>query len=340
MNKPNKHYYVGLDIGGTTIKSVMIDETGHQTGEMVEVRSYVSQGYKYTFIQLEKAIQKLIDKTGIDRASISGVGIDVPALNCNGVIWGQANLSKDWLGTNIQQLFSEHIGLPVYMTNDGNAAALGEYKIRKIRSGGLMFLAPGTGLGGGLILPDGKVYEGTNKLSMEVGHITVPFREPDDELPTCSCGLPGCLEAWVSLVALQRRLKIELADQTWTDHPLNKDHSSIEEKAFRLRDFAEKNDPLAIKIFKQQGHIFGYGIADLVRLLDPGLVVIGGGLAETTFRDQYMKWIQEGFKERAWEVYLKNPFDSKKVITRIEWAKSGDFAGALGMAYMAIEKLQ
>ncbi|MBN2029821.1 ROK family protein [bacterium] len=340
MSNQKKHYYVGLDIGGTTIKSVMIDETGNQTGEMVEVRSYASQGYRYTFVQLEKAVQLLADKIGTSVSSIRGIGMDVPSLNCNGVIWGQANLSKDWFGTNIQQLFSEHIGVPVYMTNDGNAAALGEYKIRKKRSGGLMFLAPGTGLGGGLILPDGKVYEGTNNLSMEVGHITVPFREPDGELPTCSCGLRGCLEAWVSLIALQRRLKIELADQIWINHPLNKDHSSIEEKAFRLRDFAEKNDPLAIKIFKQQGYIFGYGIADLVRLLDPGLVVIGGGLAETTFRDQYMKWIRKGFKERAWEVYLKNPFDSKKVTTRIEWAKSGDFAGALGMAYMAIEKLK
>ncbi len=340
MNSPKKHYYVGLDIGGTTIKSVIVDNAGKQIGKMIEVRSYVSESYKWAFVQLEKAIQLLIDNAGTPLSSVCGVGIDVPALNYNGVIWGQANLAEDWLGVNIQQLFSNRIGLPVFMTNDGSASALGEYIIRGKRSGGLMFLAPGTGLGGGLVLPDGKVYEGTNNLSMEVGHITVPFRESDGELPLCSCGLRGCLEAWVSLVALQRRLNMELSDKTWKNHPLNKDGSSIEEKAFRLRDFAEKNDRLAIKIFKRQGHIFGYGIADLVRLFDPGLVVIGGGLAETSFRDQYMEWIREGFKERAWPVYLKNPFDSNKVTTRIEWARCGDSSAALGMAYMAIEKFK
>lgn len=335
MNNQNKYYYIGLDIGGTTIKSVMIDETGNQIGEMVEVRSHVSKGYKTTFVQLEKAVQLLSDQAETTRASIRGVGMDVPALNCNGVIWSQANLANDWLGTNIQKLFSERIGLPVYITNDGNASALGEYKIREKRSGGLLLVAPGTGLGGGLVSPDGKIYEGTNGLAMEVGHVTVPFREPNGELPFCSCGLRGCLEAWVSLVALQRRIKIELAKKEWANHPLNKDRSSIEKKAFRLREFAEKNDPLAIEIFKQQGFILGYGLADLVRLLDPGLVVIGGGLSEMGFRNRYMGWVKKGFKERAWSVYDRNPFDKKKITTRIEWACGGDASAAVGMAYIA-----
>ncbi|MCJ7812065.1 ROK family protein [bacterium] len=335
-----KHYYVGLDIGGTTIKSVMIDEMGKRIGKMVEVPSYVLQGYKTTFIQLERAIQLLTTGAGITHSALRGVGIDVPSLNCNGVIWGQANLAEDWLGTIIQNLFSERVGVPVYMTNDGNASALGEYKVRRKRSGGLLLVAPGTGLGGGLVLPDGTIYEGTNGLALEVGHITVPFRETDGELPFCSCGLRGCLEAWVSLVALQRRLKIELANQRWINHPLNQDHSSIEKKAYRLREFAEKNDRLAIEIFKQQGFILGYGIADLVRLFDPGLVVIGGGLSEMTFRTRYMGWVRKGFKERVWPVYDRNPFDIKKVTTHIEWARSGDAAGALGMAYVARERFQ
>jgi predicted NBD/HSP70 family sugar kinase len=203
-----------------------------------------------------------------------------------------------------------------------------------------MLVAPGTGLGGGLVLPGGRSYEGANGMALEVGHISVPFREDDGDLPVCSCGLKGCAEAWVSLVALRRRLRLELAKPEWAGHPLNEGDTPVEEKAFRLREFAEKGDALAVQIFKQQGFILGYAIADLVRVFDPGLVVIGGGLAETSFRDQYMAWIQEGFVERAWPVYRNSPLDPDKVTTQFEWALGGDAAAAIGMAYTAHELFQ
>ena len=165
----------------------------------------------------------------------------------------------------------------------------------------------------------------------------MPFREEDGELPECSCGWKGCVEAWVSLVALRRRLAIELSKEGWAEHPLNQGDDPVEEKAFRLRDFAEKGDPLAIEIFREQGMILGYALADLVRVFDPGLVVIGGGLAETKFRDRYRDWILEGFESRAWPMYRRSPLDPEKETTRFEWAEGGDSAAALGMAYTARE---
>lgn len=105
-----------------------------------------------------------------------------------------------------------------------------------------------------------------------------------------------------------------------------------------LRDYAEKDDPMAIEVFKQQGYIFGYGLADLIRVFDPGLVVIGGGLAETSFRETYLGWILEGFEKRAWPIYYRSPIDPDLYTTRFEWALKGDSAGALGMAYSAREK--
>ena len=77
-----------------------------------------------------------------------------------------------------------------------------------------------------------------------------------------------------------------------------------------------------------------------MRTFDPGLVVIGGGLAETSFRDDYMGWILDGFKERAWPVYLRSPIDPSKETTRFEWAIGGDGAAAIGMAYTAREMFQ
>ncbi|MAS92069.1 MAG: hypothetical protein CMO55_02640 [Verrucomicrobiales bacterium] len=330
-------YFAGLDIGGTTVKSVLVDEMGDLVGDMVEVRSYVKDGYEATFKQLEVALNELTANAGLTRECIRGIGMDVPAPSCDGVIWGKANLADDWVGTDIRELFSDRFGtIPIYMTNDGNAAALGEYAVRRKHHGGLLLVAPGTGLGGGLVLPGGRAYEGGNGLALEVGHISVPHREDDGTLPRCSCGLDGCLEAWVSLVALRRRVAIELAKPENANHPLN-DDSPVEEKAFRLRDFAQEGDEFAVGIFQQQGQILGYGLADLVRVFDPGLVVIGGGLAESDFRDQYMEWVMEGFRERAWPMYLNSPIEPEKKTTRFEWASGGDSAAALGVAFSARE---
>ena len=334
---PNPKHFVGLDIGGSTIKSVIINSTGEQVGGIVEVKSLVKNGYEATFGQLDAAIAELCANAGITSEDIGGIGLDVPAPSSNGVIWGRANLGEDWVGTDICAKLTERTGIPVTMTNDCNAAAVGEYAIRNKHLGGLLLVAPGTGLGGGFVLPGGQLYEGANGLALEVGHISVPFREDDGSLPACTCGLTGCMEAWVSLVALRRRLAIELAKPQWEFHDLNNELGTIEEKAFQLRTLAENGDALAISLFRQQGHILGYGIADLVRVFDPGLVVLGGGLAEAKFRDQFMEWLKEGFNDRAWSVYRHSPIEPEKATTVFEWAAGGDAAASIGMAYTARE---
>ncbi len=306
MSKP-KHF-VGLDIGGSTIKAVIIGATEDQIGPIVEVRSFVKNGYEATFGQLDLAIGELCGTAGISTDDVGGIGLDVPAPSSNGVIWGKANLGDDWVGTDICAKLRERTGINVVMTNDCNAAAVGEYAIRNKHIGSLLLIAPGTGLGGGFVLPGGKLYEGTNGLALEVGHISVPFTEDDGTLPDCTCGLKGCLEAWVSLVALRRRLSLELRKPEWENHLLNTPDSDISEKAFQLRTLAENGDALAIRLFKEQGFKLGYGIADLVRTLDPGLVVLGGGLAEARFRGQFLDWVQDGFMERAWSSLPPQPY--------------------------------
>ena len=335
MSKP-KHF-AGLDIGGSTIKAVIIDSSGEQVGPIVEVKSFVKNGYEATFGQLDLAIGELCGNAGITPEDIGGIGLDVPAPSSNGVIWGKANLGDDWVGTDICSALTARTGIPVTMTNDCNAAAVGEYAIRNKHLGGLLLVAPGTGLGGGFVLPGGKLYEGANGLALEVGHISLPFHEDDGTLPDCTCGLKGCMEAWVSLVALRRRLQLELRKPEWENHHLNTPDSTIEEKAFQLRTLAENGDALAIQLFKQQGFFLGYGIADLVRTFDPGLVVLGGGLAEAKFRDQFLDWVREGFAERAWSVYRHSPIEPEKITTHFEWAEGGDAAASIGMAYTARE---
>ncbi len=327
-------FFVGFDIGGTTVKCALVDESGSLRAQ-TEVSSHVKEGLDATLRQLGIALGDLCEKIGVSRDKLAGIGLDAPAPSSEGVIWAQANLSSDWVGKDVRHTVSTHFGgLPVHMTNDGNAAAAGEYAARPEHSGSLLYVAPGTGLAGGFVLPGGRIWEGANGLALEVGHISVPQREEDGSLPECSCGRSGCLEAWVSLVALRRRIGIELAKLENASHPLN-DGSSIEAKALRLRDLAQAGEALARSLFRQQGRILGYGLADLVRLFDPGLVVIGGGLAESTFREEYLSWVLEGFRERSWPVYLQNPINPEKQTTRFEWALRGDDSAALGMAFTA-----
>ncbi len=332
----SSHYCAGLDIGGTTVKSMLVDADGQPAGKMEEVRSHVKDGYHKTFGQLKESLKLLCGQMGVGLDTIAGVGLDVPAPCSKGVIWGQSNLSADWVGTNICEELSQEIGKPVWMTNDGNAAAFGEWLLRPQREDGLLFVAPGTGLGGGLVLPGGYLYEGANGLAMEIGDVSVPFLE-DGILPKDGKGREGSLEAWVSLIAIRRQLEKKLAEDKHENHPLALEDSTIEEKAFQLRNYAEKGDSLALEIFQKQAHVLGYALGDQASELDPGLIVIGGGLAEAGFRDWYLEAVREGFNRRAATFYQHSPIPPHAPTTTFEWAIGGDSSAAYGVARKALE---
>ena len=331
-----KTHFAGLDIGGSTIKCLLVDAAGEPCGDIVEVRSHVKEGYRRTFEQLNEAMAQLAAGTGIQVDDIAAIGLDVPAPCSNGVVWGKANLGDDWVGTDIRGEYSKATGKPVFMTNDCNAAAFGEWMYRPQHNGGLLYVAPGTGLGGGLVLPGGILYEGNTGLALEVGDLSVP-RFEDGELPVDGRGRAGCMEAWVSLMALRRQLGKALAQPENANHQLALTDAPIEEKAFRLRDFAEHGDALALSIFALQANVLGHGLGDLASILDPGLITIGGGLSETGFRDWFIGEVRKGFAERAMDPYQKCPLPPHEPTTRIEWAIGGDGAAAYGSARKALQ---
>ena len=330
------NYYAGLDIGGSTIKCMLVNEEGKQVGEIIEVKSHVKEGYRITFQQMTGAVQDLVSAVGATANDIKAVGVDVPAPSSNGVVWGKANLGEDWVGTDIRGEFSKQIGKPVFMTNDCNAAAYGEWMYRLEHHGGLLYVAPGTGLGGGMVLPGGHLFEGTNGLAMEAGDLSVA-RTEDGNWPVDGRGRKSCMEAWVSLVALRRQLIRALQKPEYADHPLNKDEAPIEEKAFKVRDYAEDGDQLALDIFALQANVLGHGLADLASILDPGLVAIGGGLSEAGFRDWFIEEVRKGFAERAMKPYIQSPLPPHTPTTVIEWAIGGDYAAAYGSARKAMD---
>ncbi len=331
-----KTHFAGLDIGGSTIKCMLVDAAGNPSGSIVEVPSFVKEGYRRTFFQLRAAMEKLAADSNIHVNEIAAVGLDVPAPCSNGVVWGKANLGEDWVGTDIRGEFTKEAGVPVFMTNDCNAAAFGEWMYRPEHSGGLLYVAPGTGLGGGLVLPGGHLYEGSNGLALEIGDVSVP-RFEDGELPVDGRGRSGCLEAWVSLMALRRQLAKALSRPENAQHPLVLSSDPIETKAFKLRNYAEDGDALALSIFALQANVLGHALGDLASILDPGLITIGGGLSETSFRDWFMNEVKVGFSERAMLASQRSPLPPHEPTTRIEWAIGGDGAAAYGSARKAMQ---
>ena len=326
-------YYAGLDIGATSIKAVLVDRALKQVSDLVQVSSEADGGYKKTFEQLHTALRKVTRQAGVPMKKVAAVGMDVPAPCCDGIVWRKANLAADWVGVNVRDEFAKRIRCPVFMANDGSAAAYGEYVLRE-NENGLLFVAPGTGLAGGLVLPGGVFFEGANGLAMEIGHMSMPFRE-NGRLPKCTCGHEGCLETWVSLIAIRRQLAAKLKLKRFANHPLKMSRDSIIKKAFQLRDYAENSDKLALEIFEKQALILGHALGDQASELDPGLIVIGGGLAEASFRDWYLQKVIAGFVDRAATVYVRSPLPPYEQTTRFEWAIGGDASAAIGVAHLA-----
>jgi len=329
-------YYAGLDIGGTSIKTILVDQDGAPVGNYGEVDSNVKEGYHRTFEQLNLGLKEICEASNVDVADVAGVGLDVPAPSCKGVIWGLANLSEDWVGTDIRSEYEADCGKPVVMTNDANAAALGEYMMRPDIDTPLLLVAPGTGFGGGFVLPGGILYEGANGLAMELGRMPVPFLE-NGEFPSDSAGAAGSTEAWVSLMAIRRRLELRLADPANANHVLNQSDDPIAKKAYAVRDLATAGDEMALEIFSHQAKVLGYHLADQCAELDPGLIVIGGGLAEAAFRDWFLDAVKEAFVERAQPFYHKAPIAPFQPTTNFEWAIGGDGAAAFGAARLALQ---
>ena len=123
----------------------------------------------------------------------------------------------------------------------------------------------------------------------------------------------------------------------FANHPLNQQNTSIVEKAFQLRSFAEKGDALARSIFARQAEILGYAFGDIASTFDPGLIVIGGGLAGCGISEWYIGHVRAGFAERARPFYQRNPLDPQHVTNRIEWAIGGDNAASYGAANKAMD---
>lgn len=266
-------FSIGVDLGGTTIKAVAATEAGDVLGRR-RVATDASEGREAVLGRVAGVIAQLLAEVPVPTAAsaVRGVGVAVPGVldAGSGRVEFTVALTPDWNGFAASTALEHLIKHPVSLMNDAQAATLGE----QVWGGGKHYrdfvcITVGTGVGGGLVLDD-RLYTGSRGMAGVIGHTTVL---PDG--PRCGCGNRGCLEVVASGAALARAAQaaieagdIDLARLTGTRTPAPEQVAQAAAANKRAREF-----------FHQAGTYLGLGLANLVCILNPMAIVVGGGLS-------------------------------------------------------------
>ena len=315
---------IGVDMGGTKILSAVIDAEGNILGT-AKVSTKAGRGAVAVIDRIANCIQKAVDKSGVDAASIQAVGIGAPGPldPATGVVIFAPNLG--WRDVPLKTELEARTGFPTFVDNDVNVGTLGEHVFgagRGIQN--VVGIFVGTGIGGGIIL-QGELFHGASKTAGEIGHIIVKAGGP-----RCGCGTRGCLEAIASRTAMTKQFqkailkkgkKSVLSELTGGD--LSAIRSGVLAKAVRL------NDALTLKVLKKVTKYLGIGIGSIVNFLNPEMIVLGGGVVEA-LDDTFLDGIRAATKKYS----LPNTLDGVQIVR----AKLGDNSGILGAAALARQR--
>ena len=268
----NSSFVVGIDVGGQTSKIGVVDARGTVLAQTV-IRTDTYSEVEPFIAELAAAVSKLIKDSGTE-GKVRGVGVGAPNGNYyTGTIEAAPNLTWGRNKVEFAKLLTEAIGLPVVLTNDANAAAVGEmtYGAAKGMKNFIM-ITLGTGVGSGIVI-NGQVVYGHDGFAGELGH-TIAVRNNGR---TCGCGRTGCLETYCSATGVARTARewLELSDEPSVLRNLDKIASKD------VYDAAKEGDKLALKIFDFTGKILGRSFADFIAFSAPEAIVLFGGLARS-----------------------------------------------------------
>ena len=312
-----ENFSIGVDIGGTKVLGGVVDASGNI------LTTHREDTPKAGGDELTQAIIGVIQELLAQHAATS-VGISAAGFVSSDrqTMLATPNIAG-WNGINLMTEISREVDLPIVIENDANAAAWGEaiYGAGRGESE-LMMVTVGTGIGGGII-SNGGLYRGAFGVAAEFGHMRVV---PGGHL--CGCGKFGCFEQYASGSALHRHLMEAIAkDPTRAHSLLARGDGTLEGiKGNHITAAARAGDPIAVEAFNTTGDWLGAGIASLSVILDPALVVIGGGVIDAGE-------LLMAPTRLAIEKYM--PFSGKHPTPRIVVAELGNDAGLVGVADLA-----
>lgn len=270
-------HFIGVDLGGTTITAGAVNVASGQVLGRQQIPTLAKEGHDAVMARLVDLVHTIIADAGLRKEDVGGIGVGLPGVLDmeRGVTLFLPNLPGAWRNVPLKAKMEAGTGLPTYMLNDVRSFTLGEKTFgagREVHT--MVCLAIGTGIGGGMVI-NGQLHLGLDGTAGEVGHQII-----DPYGPPCGCGSHGCLEAFASgpaitamaLKAITQGLTTKIAEMVSYD--LNKVTPEIICRA------AQAGDPIAIDIYERAGFYIGVGVANLITIISPQMVVIGGGVAQ------------------------------------------------------------
>ena len=310
---------LGIDIGGTNVKAALVSVDG-------AVVSFASTGWSggapADAVDAAASLYEQLLADGHDQTPAAcGCGCAGLVDRRAGVVRSSPNLPS-WHDVKLQEALEKRLSLRTTLENDANAAAYAEYVAGAARGAtNAVMLTLGTGVGGGIIL-EGRLYRGSHGTAGEIGHSTVSF-----DGPPCSCGARGCLEALTSAASIVARA---------TELMSGGRSSSLAEvaagRALTARDVGEaanRGDDVAVEALAAAGASLGAGLASVVQILDPDVIVIGGGVAAVG--EHLLEPARREMEARVQDADFRAP--------RIVPAELGGAAGVVGAALLARDGL-
>ena len=339
--------FIGTDSGATTSKIAAVRENGEAVSTKIFQHATNSQaGPAAVVAGWISAINGFLAQNKLEWSQIQGVSLAIPGpYERDGVLGKAANFPAGFAGWNVHQDYSAALareaGRPVKLTvaNDGHCGGVAEARIaRGSHPLSVLMLMPGSGLGSAFVGQDGLPLTGQTLTAMETAHMAAPlhlFGFTGKPIP-CGCGKNwGCVEPYTTIAGLPHLLAEKL--KKYPDHELAKSAAPAKEKVLSLRSRAQRGDALALEIFDFQARAMGFHVANLVTLLDPGIVVIGGGLMDhevTTpeFRERYLRILRETATPHLWP--------AQRASIKIIPAVLGELSQAIGASLLALYRSQ
>lgn len=316
-------FYIGIDLGGTNVVAVIVDKKGKIYGQ-IQFPTQGEKGPEFVIKNISDNIKNLIKSSKISLRNIEKIGIGSPGPldSKKGIIMGAVNL-PGWKYVELKKELEGYLKIKVGVENDANCAVYGEKWIGAGKNvNNVVGLTLGTGVGGGIII-NGKLIRGANYNAAEIGHMSL---NPDG--PVCNCGAHGCLEQYASATAIAKfaKEKIKSGARSIITEIVKGDINKITSKV--VYEALISGDKVAQEIWNYFIKYLGAGIANVIHILNPELIIIAGGVINAG------KYLFDPLKEAV----RKQTFPQMFKIVKIVPAKLGELAGAIGAAGIVINE--
>jgi glucokinase len=310
-------FFVGLDVGGTSMKAGVVDDAGRPLAESVSLPTEPAKGQDVGLATMAETIRRAVAAAGLTMDRIAAIGVATPGTMDlrAGLILDPPNL-KPWQNVPVRRYVADAFGLPTAFQNDANAAAFGEFWAgagRDFRS--MVLYTLGTGVGGGIIV-EGRVLEGEHSHGGELGHVKVADPRTGR---VCGCGGRGCLEAYASATAVVARTKEAMAAESSALAESSDPAALTARDVFRA---ADAGDRLAARVVDETAYHLAVGAVNAMHTVDPDGICYAGGM--TAAGEPFLESIRSYIRDLAF------PVPGSKC--QVRYARLGTDAGYVGAA--------